>query len=87
MSKRGIIWKMYLRRESYDRLERKADCDLTELVVEAKERAKERGESKIKIKKITRQSLIASDAELRAKYTSVIKDMMLMYCADGEDIF
>lgn len=74
-------------RESYDRLERKADCDLTELVVEAKERAKERGESKIKIKKITRQSLIASDAELRAKYTSVIKDMMLMYCADGEDLF
>ena len=74
-------------RESFDRLERKADCDLTELVVEAKERAKERGESKIKIKKITRQSLIASDAELRAKYTSVIKDMMLMYCADGEDLF
>ena len=74
-------------RESYDRLEREADCDLTELVVKAKERAKEQGASKIKIKKISRQSVIASDVRLRAKYASVVKDMMLMYCADGENLF
>ena len=74
-------------RESYDRLEREADCDLTELVVKAKERAKEQGASKIKIKKISRQSVIAGDVRLRAKYASVVKDMMLMYCADGENLF
>ncbi|MCI8559127.1 MAG: toxin Bro [Lachnospiraceae bacterium] len=74
-------------RESYDRLEQEADCDLAELVAEAKERAKEQGVSKVKIKKITRQSVIAGDAELRFKYASVVKDMMLMYCADGEDFF
>lgn len=74
-------------RESYDRLERKADCMLDEIVADAKDDAKKKGASKVKIKNITRQSVIAGDAELRAKYTSVIKDMMLMYCANGEDLF
>lgn len=74
-------------RESYDRLERKADCMLDEIVADAKDDAKKKGASKVKIKNITRQSVIAGDAELRAKYTSVIKDMMLMYCVNGEDLF
>ncbi|MCI8862977.1 MAG: hypothetical protein HFI20_10920 [Lachnospiraceae bacterium] len=74
-------------RESYDRLERKADCMLDEIVADAKDDAKKKGASKVKIKNITRQSVIAGDAELRAKYTSVIKDMMLMYCMNGEDLF
>lgn len=74
-------------RESYDRLERKADCMLDEIVADAKDDAKKKGASKVKIKNITRQSVIAGDAELRAKYTAVIKDMMLMYCANGEDLF
>lgn len=73
--------------ESYDRLEQKVNCDLDELVAEAKEKAKELGASKIKIKNITRQSVIAGDAMLRAKYASVIKDMVLMYCENGEDFF
>lgn len=73
--------------ESYDRLEQKVNCDLDELVAEAKEKAKELGASKIKIKNITRQSVIAGDSMLRAKYASVIKDMVLMYCENGEDFF
>ena len=60
---------------------------LDEIVADAKDDAKKKGASKVKIKNITRQSVIAGDAELRAKYTAVIKDMMLMYCANGEDLF
>ena len=70
-------------RESYDRLERRVDCMLDEIVANAKDDAKRDGASKIKIKNITRQSVIAGDAELRANYASVIKDMMLMYCENG----
>lgn len=70
-------------RESYDRLERRVDCMLDEIVANAKDDAKRDGASKIKIKNITRQSVIAGDAELRANYALVIKDMMLMYCENG----
>jgi len=68
--------------ESYDRLERMADCDLGELVAEAKEKAKREGASKTKIKNISRQTVIAGDPMLRKKYESVIRDMLLVYCGE-----
>ena len=68
--------------ESYDRLERMADCDLSELVAEAKEKAKREGASKTKIKNISRQTVIAGDPMLRKKYESVIRDMLLVYCGE-----
>lgn len=70
--------------ESYDRLERMADCDLSELVAEAKEKAKREGASKTKIKNISRQTVIAGDPMLRKKYESVIRDMLLVYCGELE---
>lgn len=68
--------------ESYTRLNKKISRDISELVVEAKEKATAEGATKTAIKNISKQSVIAENPWLRKVYASVIKEMLIAYCVE-----
>lgn len=69
--------------ESYARLSEKRACRLKQRVEAAKRRAKKKGASADQLSEITYLSVIADDKDLKPVYETVIKEMMIAYCVDG----
>ena len=70
------------RSESYDRLNQKRSCRLTQRVAYAKEVALQNGATKTAANSINRLTIIASDKDLKPIYETVIKEMMIAYCVN-----
>ncbi len=70
------------RSESYDRLNQKRACRLTQRVAYAKEIALQNGATKTAAGNINRLTVIASDKDLRPIYETVIREMMIAYCME-----
>lgn len=70
------------RSESYDRLNQKRACRLTQRVAYAKEIALQNGATKTVAGNINRLTVIASDKDLRPIYETVIREMMIAYCME-----
>lgn len=68
--------------ESYDRLNEKMFGDIDMITMKAKEKAKKAGATSAQIKKISRQSVIAENPNIRRYYAEVIKEMMIAYCVE-----
>lgn len=69
------------RKESYERLKKKWNCNLDDRVARAKGRAMERnpGITKAELNAINKLTVIANDKGLRPVYETVIKEMMIQY--------
>lgn len=72
------------RSESYDRLNRKRACRLTQRVAYAKEMALQNGATKSAANAINRLTVISTDKDLKPVYETVIKEMMICYCIDTD---
>lgn len=70
------------RSESYDRLNQKRPCRLTQRVAYAKETALQNGSTKTAANAINRLTVICSDKDLKPIYETVIKEMMMCYCIE-----
>lgn len=70
------------RAESYDRLNQKRACRLTQRVAYAKETALQNGATKTAVNAINRLTIIAGDKDLKPIYETVIKEMMIAYCVE-----
>ena len=70
-----------LRRETYEELERRADCDLARRLSNLKRRLYEGGATNTKINSMTRIDVIEADTRLKEIYTSIIKELALRYSA------
>ena len=70
------------RSESYDRLNQKRPCRLTQRVAYAKEMALQNGSTKTAANAINRLTVICSDKDLKPIYETVIKEMMMCYCIE-----
>lgn len=68
--------------ESYERLNEKIGDDINEILRQAKKKEEESGATKIQLKNISRQSVIAEKPFLRRAYAEVIKEMMVAYCVE-----
>lgn len=74
----GVIWN-----ESYQRLTEKRPCNLKTRLTNERGKAFERGKSSSWIKQhITYLSIIADDKDLKPAYESVMREMMMVYCAE-----
>mgnify|MGYP000913430219 CR=1 FL=1 len=74
----GVIWN-----ESYQRLTEKRPCNLKTRLTNERGKAFERGKSSSWIKQhITYLSIIADDKDLKPVYESVMREMMMVYCAE-----
>lgn len=74
----GVIWN-----ESYQRLTKKRPCNLKTRLTNERGKAFERGKSSSWIKQhITYLSIIADDKDLKPAYESVMREMMMVYCAE-----
>lgn len=71
-----------VRSESYDRLNQKRACRLTQRVAYAKEMALQNGATKTAANSINRLTIISSDKDLKLIYETVIKEMMIAYCVE-----
>ncbi len=71
-----------VRAESYERLNNKKPCRLSQRVESEKGRAAIAGASATKIKGITKLSIIESDKALKPLYEMVIREMMIAYCVE-----
>lgn len=69
--------------ESYARLIEKRACRLKQRVETAKRRAKKKGAGADQLSEITYLYVIANDKDLKPVYETVIKEMMIAYCVDG----
>lgn len=69
-----------VRTESYDRLNVKRKCRLTQRVAYAREQALENGATKTYANSINKLTVIAMDKDLKPIYETVIKEMMICYC-------
>lgn len=69
-----------VRTESYDRLNSKRSCRLTQRVAYAREQALENGATKTYANNINKLTVIAMDKDLKPIYETVIKEMMICYC-------
>lgn len=74
----------FARKESYDRLKNKWNCNLSDRVSRAKGRAIERnpGITKTELNSINKLTVISSDKSLRPVYETVLKEMMIAYCVN-----
>lgn len=72
------------RSESYDRLNQKRACRLTQRVAYAKEMALQNGATKSAASAINRLTVISADKDLKPVYETVIKEMMIYYCVDTD---
>lgn len=72
-----------VRTESYDRLRKKWNCNLNDRVARAKGRALDNKPNitKKELEAINKLSIIAEDKSLKPIYETVIKEMMICYCA------
>lgn len=70
------------RSESYERLNQKRACRLTQRVAYAKEMALQNGATKTAANSINRLTVIAADKDLRPIYETVIREMMIAYCVE-----
>lgn len=73
-----------VRTESYDRLRQKWNCNLNDRVARAKGRALENKPNitKKELYSINKLSVISEDKSLKPVYETVIKEMMICYCAN-----
>lgn len=71
-----------VRAESYERLNQKRACRLTQRVAYAKEVALQNGATKTAVNSINRLSVISADRDLKPVYETVIKEMMIAYCVE-----
>ncbi len=71
-----------VRAESYERLNQKRACRLTQRVAYAKETALQNGATKTVINSINRLTVISEDRDLKPIYETVIKEMMIAYCVE-----
>ena len=72
------------RSESYDRLNQKRACRLTQRVAYAKEMALQNGATKSAANAINRLTVISADKDLKPVYETVIKEMMIRYCVNTD---
>lgn len=70
------------RSESYDRLNMKKACRLSQRVAYAKEQALENGATKTIANGINKLTVISNDKGLKPIYETVIKEMMICYCVN-----
>lgn len=68
-----------VRKESYERLNRKRPCRLEQRLDRAKGEAARSGASKTQIKDITKLTIIEGDKDLKPVYESVIREMLVVY--------
>lgn len=68
--------------ESYERLNEKVGEDIDEIVDREIGKAQEAGATRAQVKKISRQSVIASKSILRKAYTEAVREMMIAYCVE-----
>lgn len=68
--------------ESYDRLNEKIGEDIYEITQQAKEKAKNSGATPARVKRISRQSVIAERPMLRKAYAEAVREMMVAYCVE-----
>ena len=72
------------RAESYERLNQKRPCRLTQRVAYAKEMALQNGATKTAANSINNLTIIAADKDLRPIYETVVKEMMIFYCVSED---
>lgn len=68
------------RAESYERLNSKRSCRLTQRVAYARGEALKNGATKTQANDINKLTIIAMDKNLKPIYETVIKEMMICYC-------
>lgn len=71
-----------VRKESYERLNRKRPCRLEQRLDRAKGEAARSGASKTQIKDITKLTIIEGDKDLKPVYEAVIREMLVVYKAN-----
>lgn len=71
-----------VRSESYDRLNQKRSCRLSQRVAYAKETALQNGATKTYVNNINKLTVISTDKDLKPIYETVIKEMMIYYCVE-----
>lgn len=68
-----------VRKESYERLNRKRPCRLDQRLDRAKGEAARSGATKTQIKDITKLTIIEGDKDLKPVYEAVIREMLVAY--------
>lgn len=68
-----------VRKESYERLNRKRPCRLDQRLDRAIGEAAKAGATKTQIKNITKLSIIEGDKDLKPVYEAVIREMLVVY--------
>lgn len=71
-----------VRRESYERLNRKRPVRLEQRVINEQKRAIKAGASKTRARKINNLTIIENDNDLKNIYETVIREMMIAYCVE-----
>jgi len=69
------------RNETYKLLEARAGCNLTQRLINLKERMMAQGSTKSQIERVTRLDIIENDKKLKEIYTTIIKEMSIRYSA------
>lgn len=73
-----------VRKESYERLNRKKPCRLKQRVESEKGRALNAGASSTRVNSINKLTIIENDKALKPIYETVLKEMMIAYCVDAK---
>ncbi|QHZ49992.1 phage regulatory protein, Rha family [Paenibacillus phage phiERICV] len=68
-----------VRRDSYERLKERVNCNLKRRLDNKKDRLAKEGASKTKINKLTKLDVIFDDVKLAEIYISIVKEMAIQY--------
>ncbi|WP_054948948.1 ORF6N domain-containing protein [Numidum massiliense] len=73
-----------VRKESYQKLEERARCDLSRRLTNKRRKMLEEGVAKSRVDKTNRMDVIADDARLTEVYLAIVKEMAIQYRVESE---